>query len=198
MKKTLDQIQDKDSILLMYLSDELSPADRQKVDEMLGADADLSARLQAMSELNRFFSKVMADLNESESTDVSQPSLRGPKRLLRQYALERRRPVTVEIVARTSPWMRYGFSVAAAVLVGCMIWWDVYPGAPAKPHAPQIIAEQPADTPKDDSATMALLVDTMESPVMDDGTSQVIAAVDSRADETDFASDAADAAQSQD
>jgi len=197
MKKSLEQIEDKDSILLMYLSDELSPEERAQVDQMLAADPALAGRLEAMTQLHQFFTKVMGSLDESEPAEPSQSALRGPMRLLRKYALERGRPAPVEVVTHSIPWMRYGFSVAAAMLVGCLIWWNVHP-APTSVRVSSPLArsvntsQQPMETPSD-SATMALLVDTMST---NDDASQVIAAADSRADETDFASDALQAAQS--
>jgi ferric-dicitrate binding protein FerR (iron transport regulator) len=195
-QRLLDQLEDKEAILLMYLAEELSPAERQEVDQMLAADPDFARQLQGLSQLQDSTQQAVKALDNSEPAEASQSALRRASRLLRQYADDRRQPAPVEVVHRAFPWMRYGFSVAAAVLIGCMIWWNVQPTQTVR-QEPAHVAIVPVPPPEDSQAVVALLIDTMDNSGPDDGVTRQIAAADSRVDDLDFPTDAAKASLAQ-
>ena len=69
MKSILNQLPDDEAILLMYLADELPPADRQKVELRLAGEEAFAAKLRRMSELRDFCQNSIRALDERESAD---------------------------------------------------------------------------------------------------------------------------------
>src|SRR4051812_25234507 len=48
MRNVLNQLHDRESILLLYVADELSPADRAEVERMLSSDSSMAAMLEEL------------------------------------------------------------------------------------------------------------------------------------------------------
>jgi anti-sigma factor RsiW len=174
MKGFLDQL-DPESILMLYLVGELSPADQQEVDRRLAADGELRAQLQAMRALHESFDQAMQSAEENRVASIPDGvAIRRASRLMRQWVLSRRVPETPQEIRESIPWLRYGLSAAAVLLLAGTVWYRAQPQplAPVAP-APAPVAVQSDTIPPDEKLEM--VADTMDSA--DDAPNQQLAAL---------------------
>jgi hypothetical protein len=193
MKSILDQLQDDQAILAMYLADELPPGDRRIIDQRLASSAELRAMLQEMSQLQEFCQNSIRMLDERESADhVESAAMRRASRMLQQWSLRRRRPVeATQQIARPIPWLRYGLSAAAMVGLAYLVWWSNRPVVPEKltEVTPDIVTlSAPTDTLSPD-VKLKILLNTMDAGAADDAADRQIVAVGVKSDEVNFTSD---------
>ncbi|MGA3065887.1 MAG: hypothetical protein ABSF29_03465 [Tepidisphaeraceae bacterium] len=189
MKSMLKQLQDDEAILLMYLAGELPPGDRQIVEQRLASDEAFGQLLQSMSELQEFCQKSIRALDEQSPAEATESAaMRRAGRLLRQWALLRRRPMeAAQIAPRPIPWLRYGLSTAAVIGLAYLVWWGNRPGsAPVYPGAPSQENTVAVDTVPSD-VKLSMLLDTMDASAADDVSDRQVAAADAKSDEINFA-----------
>ncbi|MBV8781855.1 MAG: hypothetical protein JO353_10695 [Phycisphaerae bacterium] len=115
-----------ESLLLLYLMDELPPHDRNEVAAMLHTDASLREQLRHLAETLKISTQAMRRLDE---LDPVIPSFSAKQRLehaIRQWNIDRlARPAVAEPARRRIPlWMWSGGGAVAAVLAFC-IWWGI-------------------------------------------------------------------------
>jgi hypothetical protein len=154
---------DKESLLLLYVADELSSADRAEVDAMLESDTALRALLNGLEGTIEVFDVGMAQLDAipllSESAAVWRIGQAMRQRLTEQAAPSVS-PAPAEQPRLKYPWWAYP-SVAAAVVLICFVsWWGNRPDQPLKLPAdgPGVIAHTgPAGqtSPSDESTQLA-------------------------------------------
>lgn len=133
MGNLLQQLENNEAILLMYLADELEPQDRAEVEEMLASDAHLRDELEQLRESHQM---VLTGLDELEAADAiklpKEASLRQIGRRIRQWQLQNR-PTTIPLTQRKGlayPWWAYPTAAAAAVLLAFTVWWGNHNGGP--------------------------------------------------------------------
>lgn len=129
MSSILQKLDSQESMLLMYLADELSEADRDEVDRRLVADPALRAQL---NELQLVHDQVMAGL---EQLDVADRHFQADDLNARRIAREMSRR-QVELAARPAaagpawqkrswPWWTYSMAGAAAMVFIIIGLWGV-------------------------------------------------------------------------
>lgn len=125
MSQHLHNLENNEAILLMYLADELDAEDRAEVEQMLAADAQLRAQLNALSAAQR---QVETALSQS---DAHQPlfgmeSERGRVvRAMRQWQLEKTvglSRASVKPIRSIPGWVKVSAALAAS-FAAFMIWW---------------------------------------------------------------------------
>jgi hypothetical protein len=121
---------DKESILLLYLADELSATDRAEVERMLSADAGLQSELERLSAAQSSFESAMATLDArplaSESVVTRRIGAAMRQKLAEQVA--KPQPAAPAPQRRTRyPWWAYPTASAAAVLIAMVSYWGHQP-----------------------------------------------------------------------
>lgn len=131
MHRVLDQLDSPESLLLMYLSEELSAGDRARVEQMLAGDADLRARLEQLRQAQDAVETAMRRLDCAIPLPGSEaPALRKMGREIRQWQADRAanaaRPHTLRRTLRF-PWWSYPLAAAAAITFAFFTWWYNFP-----------------------------------------------------------------------
>ena len=145
MRSLLDQLDGRDPILLMYLADELPGDDRARVEQMLGGDAPMRARLE---ELRAAHDEVQGAIGRY---DASQPltgseaaAVRHVGRMVRHWHADRvARPAPRNLPPPRNlrfPYWSYPLAAAAAVTLAFVTWYVTLP-EPGKLNADASSAE---------------------------------------------------------
>lgn len=125
MSDLLHKLANNESVLLMYLADELSAEERAEVEQLLRTDAGLRRMLEALtSEQNR--SRAVLETLDAEDpptlTDVA--AQRQARRLVHQWSVQRlSRPAAPAASGLRYPWWSYPLASAAAILLAFLVWW---------------------------------------------------------------------------
>jgi anti-sigma factor RsiW len=133
---TLQQLQNNEAVLLMYLANELEPQDRAEVEQMLAADSGMRAELAqlqyAQNTVTQVFQQLDASLPLPGTADVAS---RRVSRLMkqRQVDLMERRAIVAPRHRRHVPWWVYWVASAAASVVAVVVWWGLKTDAPINP-----------------------------------------------------------------
>ena len=205
MKSILNQLPDDESILLLYLANELPPGDRQKVGQRLAVDADLRGKLQELSQLRDFCQNSIRALDEQESAGhIESAAMRRAGRMLQQWAARRRRPgEAAQPIVRPIPWLRYGLSAAAMMGLVYLVWWSNHP---VMPNADRIVdsthgGDQTPPAAVADSLSpevkLSLLLNTMDAAAADDAPDRQLVAVGVKSDDINFSVDVSPEGDSQ-
>jgi len=156
----LQQLQGDDTLLLMYLVDELPAADRAEVERRLAADAKLRADLDRLTETyGSFISDMQAlDGGSPMHADVS-AAVRRASSAIRQWQA-RPAPAVTYGVERHSPsrWRVWTIPSAAAAIVLVVVGVSLYSGP--TPRMPVVVVPPQAgpQTAQSDDAAMAKLI----------------------------------------
>jgi hypothetical protein len=128
LQSSLEQLDNDQAILLMYLADELGAADRAAVDARLASDVNLRVELQELQAMEQAMGQSLAALDASQPiAERSAPTQRKVFRHIRQWQADRM--AAAALAARSSVRKRSRFMWqllplgTAAALVGLMIWW---------------------------------------------------------------------------
>jgi anti-sigma factor RsiW len=131
MDSILNQLENDQAILLMYLADELPPADRTEVDRRLARDAALCAQLEELRACHKVVTQSLGELDKAQPLPGSAASAeRKLASEIAQWQTERvRRAGDAAPVARQQrisiwAWL-VPVGVAAALFIGFVAWWDV-------------------------------------------------------------------------
>jgi anti-sigma factor RsiW len=131
---SLQQLQNNEAVLLMYLANELEPEDRAEVEQMLAADAGMRAELAqlqyAQNSVTQFLQHLDASLSLPGTADVAS---RRVSRVMKQRQLDElsARPLLVRRNRRHIPWWVYWVASAAAAVVAVVVWWGLQSDVPA-------------------------------------------------------------------
>jgi hypothetical protein len=122
----LQQLENNESVLLMYLADELPPDDRAEVEQLLARDANLRAEFDRLREAHDRFLADMRGLDRA--TRLSVPESTGVRRValaMRRWQAEReaRPPVQRSRPELRYPWWAYPAAAAASVVIAFLVWW---------------------------------------------------------------------------
>jgi anti-sigma factor RsiW len=131
MASLLQQLENNEAILLMYLADELGADDRREVEQMLAHDAALRAELEKIHSAQDAVTAAIGAMDQANPLRVSTPvAVRQVSRLMKQWQVDRlsRRPAEAARSGPQFPWWAYptaATGVAAMVLIGLMVWWGM-------------------------------------------------------------------------
>jgi anti-sigma factor RsiW len=141
MRSLLEQLDSNESILLMYLADELPAADRVEIDKRLAADESLRAQLETLQKAQQSMTEGFAALDASQqlSETATAATQRQISRAIRQWHADRLRAQAQQPI-RIPAWRRFGWAypwAAAAVLaIGYVVWWGTQPANDQLPGDP--------------------------------------------------------------
>lgn len=143
MRSDLQQLENNEGILLMYLADELAPQDRAEVAQMLATDPGLRAELVRLQTLQDGFDAGLAELDRIEPLAVSSGvAVRQVARGIAQWHAARvARPAPPAPPGLRYPWWAYPTAAAAAVMLAFLVWWG------NKPDTSRLVFNPPYDYP---------------------------------------------------
>src|ERR1700722_11818788 len=137
MTSLLQQLENNEAILLMYLADELGADDRREVEQMLGRDDGLRAELEKIREAQIAVMAAIGALDQSAPLAVSTPvAMRHVSRLMKQWQVDRLARPLAEAQNKRGPrfpWWAYpvaSAATAAGVLIALMVWWGMKSDGP--------------------------------------------------------------------
>ncbi len=115
---------DPGALLLMYVADELSAADRAEVERMLSSDADLRQQLEEIRGAMESSSEAIAMLDRQDRLMPEASAQRKANRLVRAWTPQKQPRIAASAVkpALTIHWPRLGLAAAALLLLGFAGW----------------------------------------------------------------------------
>jgi anti-sigma factor RsiW len=125
---TLQQLQNNEAILVMYLANELEPEDRAEVEQMLAADSALRAELAQLQEAQNSVHHILQQMDATSSLPAGADSTaRRISRLMKQRQLDllSAEPLLTPRHRRHIPWWVYWVASAAAAVVAVVVWWGM-------------------------------------------------------------------------
>jgi anti-sigma factor RsiW len=155
MSSLLEQLENNEAILLMYLAGELPEADRLEVEEMLASDAGLRATLAELKSLHDRVGGVLARADAAQILSRRESAVRQVSRALSQnvqnkslgvihYAPGPRRRLPIA-------WLAYPIAAAALLVIGMMIYSGNHPlnlsPKTQPPQPPQFVMGPPGPPP---------------------------------------------------
>jgi hypothetical protein len=136
MKSLLHSLEGSETVLLMYLFNELPEEDRAEVESMLRTDAGLRAQFQQLHAAYEHVDRLItaADKDAAKRMRSVRVAERNAITLMKQWEVEQlvQRPAP----QRTSPvrkWLLYPATGVAAVLIMGLILWGIF-GPTPKPE----------------------------------------------------------------
>src|SRR5688572_1061228 len=131
MRSLLNQLHSSESLLLMYLADELPAVDRAEVEQRLARDANLRAELEGLRDVQAHVNDAIAALDAAQPLPGSEAAgARQVARAIRQWRTDHAaRPARDAIPPRTLrfPYWSYPLAAAAAVTIAFATWWYTSP-----------------------------------------------------------------------
>jgi len=128
MPNLLQQLENNEAVLLMYLADELHAEDRAEVDQLLAVDASLREDLQSLRAAWDASLAVVDQVHRSTPPPVSEDvAVRTVMRRMRKKFLEdQSRPITTpEAPGKGVPRWLIGAVAAGLLLVSYVAWWGL-------------------------------------------------------------------------
>lgn len=129
MRSLLEQLENNEAILLMYLAGELPEADRAEVEQMLARDPALQRELEYLQSLS---GEVAQMLGPGELAGQEAGNVRGERVVgrasaqIHRFAEERNKPVRIDVKPQPRrfrlAWALYPVAAAAVLVLG-MLWW---------------------------------------------------------------------------
>jgi hypothetical protein len=126
MASLLQQLENNEAVLLMYIADELPPEDRREVEQMLATDAGLRAELARLDAAYHAAADALARGDPGWRPAVPEGvAVRRFTQALRQWhaAQAQRPPAEAPLREIRLAWWAYPAAAAAAVLLGFLVWW---------------------------------------------------------------------------
>ena len=124
----LDQLENNDAVLLMYLADELPAEDRAEVERMLSVDAGLRAELERLRAASAWVAEQINREDRSTRLPASQAAaVRRVGRSMRQWHARHLAEAPARPAAPVQglryPWWAYPLAAAASVVIAFLVWW---------------------------------------------------------------------------
>jgi anti-sigma factor RsiW len=130
MHSLLEQLENNEAVLLMYIAGELPAEDRVEVEQMLSTDAQLRQDLKDLRAALDASATLVASADAKARLPVKVEVAVGKTlRSMRQWRLARPGGVPVVEPNRTGltyPWWVYPTSAAAMVLLAAVVWWGFH------------------------------------------------------------------------
>jgi len=130
MSSFLQQLENNEAVLLMYLFDELPAEDRAEVEQMLATDAGLRAQLERLREAHLKIDPAMRKLDAATRLPVPEAvATRQMSRVIQQWTVEQfagRQTEEAPVRRRKlAAWIGYPAGAVAAALVIGLLWWGL-------------------------------------------------------------------------
>jgi anti-sigma factor RsiW len=139
MSSLIQELENNEALLLMYLTGELPAEDRAEVDHMLANDAGLRAHLAGIESAYTGAMGALLKLDQDKSAEAGENhAIRQASRAMKQWQVDRlnRQPVVAEPARTKVPVWAYPIGVAAMLVIGSLIWWggqaDTVPASQTK------------------------------------------------------------------
>jgi anti-sigma factor RsiW len=134
MPSLLQQLENNEAVLQMYLADELPADDRVEVEQMLATDPGLRAVLEDLRLAQDLVIGSLRKLDQATPLAVSTPvAARQMSRLIKQWQVDRlaRQAAAPPKRKFRLPAWAYSAATAAAVLVAVVVWWGMKSDVPS-------------------------------------------------------------------
>lgn len=154
MDSLLQQLENNEAILLMYLADELPASDRVAVEQMLKNDANLAAELESLRRTQAGLEQSLRRADAGQPLPISQQAAnRQVMRLVNQWVNQKlareAAPKPMVIVAHARRWWLYPIAAAAVLLLGFIFFTSYHePREKLMTHAESVPETQPAPVPE--------------------------------------------------
>jgi hypothetical protein len=126
MSTHLEQLDSTESVLLMYLSDELSGRDRAAVEQRLESDAEFAAELERTRAREAAFMAAFRDADRARKLPLKPDvAVRRVARAMHDWQMDRAAAAAAThspIRSFRIPWWGYPAAVAASIIVGFLVW----------------------------------------------------------------------------
>ncbi len=124
MSSFLQNLENNEAILLMYLANELPAPDREEVEAMLKHDANLRAQFNALRAAYHRFDQMMLLGDTSNVLPSGYMSAQVFGRTVRErFAAQQRSVDDHEDGRRRMHWAIYPVAAAAVLAIGMLFWW---------------------------------------------------------------------------
>jgi len=156
--KNLQELQNNEAILLMYLAGELAPQDHVEVEGMLASDANLRRELASLQEMQQQTMQGLGDLDRQIRPPVSEAfATAGISRMIQQWHEQRERLKRTIVVAPRSimPRIWLGLAAAASIAIGFLVWGVYHPAVPTTARS------SPTPVIQNDDEKVLLMQNTM-------------------------------------
>ncbi len=144
MASLLEQL-DINSLLLMYLANELSSADRIEMEQRLASDPALAEELARLRQAQAVVESALLSGDAATPLPMScDTAVRRVSRAMKQWQVDRltRKAIAPQRAHFRLPIWSYASAVAAAIIVGMLIWANNLPDAGNAQLTPEQIAAQ--------------------------------------------------------
>lgn len=126
MAHLLQQLENNEAILLMYLAGELPAEERAEVDQMLAADREMRDALERLRGAHDAFDAAMPALDRA--TRLPAPESVAVRRVVRAMnrwhaARVANPPKAPPVPTLRYPWWAYPMAAAASVVIAFLVWW---------------------------------------------------------------------------
>ena len=172
MKSFLNQIEDRELILLLYTADELSSPDRAEVDRLLASDEALRRQLQALRASQEMLDRKLAEHDAAHPIPGSRSAAaRHFGRAVQQWHIDRlARPQVEHKSPLRFQWWAYPLATAAAITIAFLVWWQtlsppVQPQSDSvavNPPTPELRSDPGIDLTGEEPAKYAVALESME------------------------------------
>jgi len=149
MRSLLHQLENNEAVLLLYLSGELPPEDREEVEQQLASDAGMRRELESLRDLE---STLTQSLSKADGLAMPSPvaqsaiesaAVRRFSRAMVKIQVERAHAdslQSVPVFARSLrlPAWSYPFATAAMILIGWVAYWGFSAGSPSRPPGSEV------------------------------------------------------------
>jgi len=163
MANLLQQLQNNEAVLLMYLADELPVEDRAEVEQMLASDASFRAELEEVRRAMLATDEALARFDKVSRLPMKQETaLRHVSRMMNRWQVEKlaRAPAPAPKKGLRYPWWTYPLATAASVLLAFLVYWGNNDQLPGSPRGEYVIND-----PVNEPTTPLFSGDAGESPV---------------------------------
>lgn len=148
MRNLLQQLENNEAVLMLYLSGELPPEDHVEVEQQLASDVNLRRELEALKGLQSEFTFALSEADRQSMPPILQSlkqaaAVKRVSRAFVKFQLERPQiassqdsPVFVRSL-RLPSWS-YPFATAAMILIGWVAYWGFSSGGPPRHGIPEV------------------------------------------------------------
>lgn len=179
MRSLLQQLENNEAVLLMYVAGELPPDDRVEVEQLLANDGGLRAELARLRESHDALTLALGEADGLAMPAVSEgarrsAAVRRVSRAISQHHAERQAAAAREAAASASdrrfrrlrlPGWSYPFAAAAMLLIAWVAYWGISSGSSSR--GKQVVEKFPTPGETIDEPTAMALLTSLDSDAID-------------------------------
>lgn len=165
MSTLLNQLQNNEAVLLMYIANELPPTDREEIENLLKNDDQLRTQYESILLAYETSESLLEKADKTIRSRGSFAAARMFGDLIRQKHAPEASSVDekIEYHRRVSLWW-YPVVAAAAVGFGMFLWWKNANDTPSNPVAIVPIWYEPWQADAEDQETLAIFEPPPQDP----------------------------------